>query len=225
MIYFTADPHYDHRNIIKYTNRWMFLSLEEKEQLSHCPQSIKYHGRYNKDDVKHIKISDETIDRMNDYLLAQTNDVVGKNDTLYILGDFCFTVEGTEYFRRRINCNNIFLILGNHDPHKKGGHPKKELYHTFNFRVYEQHLISPEINGVRQDIFMSHYANRVWPKSHRGSWNLYGHSHGQLPDDPYALAIDVGVDCHDYKPISLLQVADIMSRKIPQSLEISQEEI
>jgi len=54
---------------------------------------------------------------------------------------------------------------------------------------------------------------RVWNKSHHGALNLYGHSHGSLPDDPHALAIDVGVDCHNFTPISFEQVKKIMSKK------------
>ena len=55
---------------------------------------------------------------------------------------------------------------------------------------------------------------RVWNKSHYGSWNLYGHSHGSLPDDPHARAIDVGVDCHNFAPVSFDEVKVIMERKL-----------
>jgi calcineurin-like phosphoesterase family protein len=62
-------------------------------------------------------------------------------------------------------------------------------------------------------IVMCHYAMRVWNRSHRGAWMLYGHSHGSLPDDPGALSIDVGVDCHDYTPISHDDIGRIMAKK------------
>jgi calcineurin-like phosphoesterase family protein len=42
---------------------------------------------------------------------------------------------------------------------------------------------------------------------------IYGHSHSSLPDDPNALSFDVGVDCHDFKPLSFEQVKMIISRK------------
>ncbi len=41
---------------------------------------------------------------------------------------------------------------------------------------------------------MNHYAQRVWEHSHHGSWHVYGHSHGSLPDDIKSKSIDVGVD-------------------------------
>jgi calcineurin-like phosphoesterase family protein len=54
---------------------------------------------------------------------------------------------------------------------------------------------------------------RAWNKHGYGSWMLYGHSHGTLPDDPHALSIDVGMDCHDFVPISYEEIKDIMSKK------------
>lgn len=39
-------------------------------------------------------------------------------------------------------------------------------------------------------------------QAHRGSWMLYGHSHGNLTDIG-GKTIDVGVDCFDYYPVSL----------------------
>jgi calcineurin-like phosphoesterase family protein len=60
---------------------------------------------------------------------------------------------------------------------------------------------------------------RRWLGSNRGNYHLYGHSHGSLPDDPNSLSIDVGVDCHNYKPISADRVRDIMRDKIKVMVE------
>lgn len=46
-----------------------------------------------------------------------------------------------------------------------------------------------------------------------GKIHLTGNSHGSLPDDNTQLRIDVGVDCHDFYPISFSEVKDIMSKK------------
>jgi len=60
-----------------------------------------------------------------------------------------------------------------------------------------------------QNIFLFHYACRVWNKSHRGSWQLYGHSHSNL--EPWDNQLDVGVDniaklVGEYRPISFYEV-------------------
>jgi calcineurin-like phosphoesterase family protein len=53
-------------------------------------------------------------------------------------------------------------------------------------------------------VVLFHYAMRVWNRSHRGAWHLFGHSHGQL--QPEGRSCDVGVDCWDFKPVSLEKI-------------------
>jgi calcineurin-like phosphoesterase family protein len=55
-----------------------------------------------------------------------------------------------------------------------------------------------------QKLILDHYAMRVWDQSHHGSWHLYGHSHGKLPD--LGLSTDVGVDGHNFQPWSFEEV-------------------
>ena len=54
---------------------------------------------------------------------------------------------------------------------------------------------------------------RVWPHHARGAWHLYGHSHGNLPDDPLALSMDVGVDSHDFRPWHFDEIQVVMKAK------------
>jgi hypothetical protein len=49
-------------------------------------------------------------------------------------------------------------------------------------------------------VFPTNITMRVWNRSHHGSWHLYGHSHGRLPEPPTLLSMDVGVDTHDFRP-------------------------
>jgi calcineurin-like phosphoesterase family protein len=56
---------------------------------------------------------------------------------------------------------------------------------------------------------------RVWNKSHLNSWQLYGHSHGDL--DPIGKQYDVGVDSNDFKPLSYEEIEDII-KKAPNNL-------
>jgi len=91
-----------------------------------------------------------------------------------------------------------------------------------------------------QQIWLSHYAHRVWNKSHHGVFHLFAHSHNSLPDDPNSLSFDVGVDAtaarlsglpsgktvvagttkpEDYRPISFDEVVEIMSKKTFKPLD------
>ena len=60
-----------------------------------------------------------------------------------------------------------------------------------------------------QGIWVSHYAHRAWPNSWRGDLHLYGHSHGAPPGT--RTSEDVGVDCWDWRPVTLGQILEKMS--------------
>jgi len=80
-----------------------------------------------------------------------------------------------------------FCYGGNHD--KRLGKLKEDC-------CWFDNLAEVSIHG--QAIVLCHYDLRVWNRSNRGSWHLYGHSHGRLPEVPASLSIDVGVDTHDH---------------------------
>src|SRR5262245_10366818 len=102
-VWFTADPHFGHGNIIRYCNR-PFLSDEEKR----LPEQLGPRGRW--------PASDGTVRRHDEALLAAINERVAVNDLLYIVGDFCMgTLYEAARYRGRIVCKNVFLVWGNHD--------------------------------------------------------------------------------------------------------------
>ncbi len=168
-VFFTADTHFGHANIIKYCKR-PFSSAQEMDEM----------------------------------LIRNWNDTVEPGDTVYHLGDFAFDRHPEKYLNRLNGVKQ--LIRGNHDkqPSIKHGWASINDYR--------------EIRVERQKIILCHYAFRVWASGHKGSWSLYGHSHGSLPDDQTLLSIDVGVDCHGFKPISFNQIKTIMKKKTPRLL-------
>jgi calcineurin-like phosphoesterase family protein len=152
--------------------------------------------------IKHCNrpFTDEV--EMNEVLIDNWNKCVKPGDQVYHLGDFCLASrDKAAYIKRRLNGYTHF-IKGNHDD------AAKQIKNMF---VWYKDVADITIHGQR--IFLSHYAHRVWNKSHRGVWHLYGHSHGSLPDDPTSLSFDVGVDCHDFRPICYDEVKAIMSKK------------
>lgn len=172
-IFFTADTHFNHVNIIKYCNR-------------------PY----------------KTVEDMNKSLIDNWNDVVGPNDIVYHLGDFCLgRIDEFDSYFNKLN-GKIILIEGNHD---RNASRHKD-------RFYEYHVGYIEVNVDGWPIVLSHYAMKVWNNSHNGSFHLYGHSHGTLPDDPLYCSMDVGVDCHNYKPIDINQIEQFMSKKSFKSI-------
>jgi len=147
---------------------------------------------------------------MNDKIVENWNSLVKPDDMVFHLGDFCFgTLEHWKSIRSRLN-GSIRLIRGNHD--KIQTSQITDLFESVNDYL-KIRVDDKDANQGWQYLILSHYAFRVWDQAHYGSFHLYGHSHGNLPDDPDSLSFDVGVDCHDFKPISYDQVKNIMSKK------------
>lgn len=73
-------------------------------------------------------------------------------------------------------------------------------------------------------LFCSHYAHRVWPKSHHGSLHLYGHSHGTLPDSGNR-SMDVGVDTNKFRPYSLEDIVAKIGVRPVQAVDQHQPEL
>ena len=97
------------------------------------------------------------------------------------------------------------LILGNHDKVRSS-----DL--AFLTQEGKWQSIQPykEITIEKKHITLCHYAMRVWNHLHHGSWMLFGHSHGTLPEFSDQQSIDVGVDNHNYAPISFEEIKRIM---------------
>lgn len=142
---------------------------------------------------------------MDEALIANWNERVHNGDQVYVIGDFSFRdPKDTSTIVSRLN-GNIHLVRGNHDKDKTVNQCRPL------FTAVHEGLHELKVEGQR--IILCHYAFRVWNKSHHGSWHLYGHSHGTLPDDPNSLSLDVGSDCHGYRPISFAEVKDLMAKK------------
>jgi calcineurin-like phosphoesterase family protein len=130
---------------------------------------------------------------MDQVMFDTINQTVGLDDTLYILGDFCYKGKKPLDYRLRINCRDVHIILGNHDK-RKDFYPNEITVDMNGFSSINE---VKEIVYCNQKIFLSHYPHRSWPSSHKGSFHLYGHVHGKLNEEDKRSArktLDVGVD-------------------------------
>ncbi len=150
-----------------------------------------------------------SVEEMDSVIIRNINSKVGQDDELVIAGDVCLSKDFAvlEAYMSRIVCRNRFLVLGNHDV------LPAEQYLKLFARCGDMLRFRPLFTHVnRHDIVIFHYAMRVWPSSHKGAWHLYGHSHGNLPDEPNSLSFDVGVDCHQFFPLSEKEVHEVMKK-------------
>ena len=75
----------------------------------------------------------------------------------------------------------------------------------------------------KQKIMLLHYSMRTWLSKSRGTWHLYGHSHGTLPDPRGEACFDVGVDCWNYRPISYDEVKNTLYDPVLRDLVIAED--
>lgn len=163
----------------------------------------------------------------NDALIAKINEVVRPQDTLFHLGDFCLNITPPEFeeILRRINCNNILYIWGNHNScirrmyeETLAGEYQRNDIEVYPYAVgkitylgYYKELI---VNGHM--IVIHHYPHQIFNQMQKGAWQLSGHSHYTNPttqlDNPDNKILDVGWDGHG-KPLSFPEIQKIMMNK------------
>lgn len=156
---------------------------------------------------------------MDQVILDRINETVGVDDTLYILGDFCFRGGKPADYLSRIVCQDVHLILGNHDKRSDYIDNLSAARIDVGFTSVQE---VKEIIYCNQRIFLSHYPHRSWPASHKGSYHLYGHVHSKLDNEDKKSSrrtLDVGVDnTVSYgkmfgEPFSFKEIQNIMNNQ------------
>jgi calcineurin-like phosphoesterase family protein len=133
------------------------------------------------------------------------------------LGDFAFaSFARIKELLFRLN-GSFHFIIGNHDREFQG----TNIHELTSDGLLDSIQPYLEIKAGGNLIVLSHYAHRIWNKSHRGSIHCFGHSHGHMP--PFGLSVDVGVDCHEitkeYRPVSLDEVFKYMSKRVGEVVD------
>ena len=146
-VWATSDNHYDHKNIIKYTGRKIFMNKSEVSEYNEIMKVIDEIEREHL--IRRMKISEQSVNKMNEVMIKNWNSVVKPEDTIYHLGDFALTsAKRCEYFINRLNGYKI-LILGNHDKSvdrmKELGFP--EVYK--NMLIYDGKILTHEPISIK----------------------------------------------------------------------------
>lgn len=104
---------------------------------------------------------------MNEDLISKWNAVVGKDDIIWHLGDFCFGSRNhVREILLRLN-GRVNLVMGNHDHHKVN------FYYGCGFhRVYDHPV-------VVSNFFILSHEPMQWVKDGDVYANIYGHIHDQ----------------------------------------------
>lgn len=199
-LFFTSDTHYNHSAICRGTSPW--------------PE----------DRVRDF----DTLDKMNQALVDNINAKVGPDDILLHHGDWSFGgFDSIAQFRERITCQNIILILGNHDHHierNKGGIRKlfKEVVHYALLDIRRDHPDPKSPKKIQKlNMVCCHFPIASWDNMNRGVIHTHGHVH--LPPQHKignGRSIDVGVDGNNLDPYSLDEILKLMKNQPIKSLSL-----
>lgn len=140
----------------------------------------------------------DTVEAMDEAMIALWNARVEPGDMVYHLGDFAFA-EHTPYLQRLKGQKR--LIVGNHDHSNRV--KKARGWATVDSLLH--------VTVDKIPLVLCHYGLRVWNRSHYGALHFYGHSHGSLPGD--SQSCDVGVDCWLFQPVNLEEIQGRLSEQ------------
>ena len=141
---------------------------------------------------KHIAMA-----KYDEWLIEKWNSKISRQDTVYILGDFCLgNKERTQYILSRLK-GKKFLIRGNHDKSCNG----LENYFEWVGDIKEAKFTNNQFKFIDPEetfcVEMCHYPLLTWNRRPHGTCMIHGHVHGALDnfnEQSNALRVDVGLD-------------------------------
>jgi calcineurin-like phosphoesterase family protein len=204
-LFFTSDTHYNHKNICRGVTNWR--TADDKIPIS---QTRDF----------------PDLNKMNDTIVNNINEVVGQNDILFHLGDWSFGgFDSIKEFRDRIVCQNIYLAYGNHDHHIQNNKNDIQDIFTQTFQYAWLHVKYPShgtIIGGEYDFIIDHYPLCSWHDMNKGVFHLFGHVH-LSPHQAImgGRSMDVGMDGNNLTPhkatdlIRKLSGRPVQANKLP----------
>jgi calcineurin-like phosphoesterase family protein len=142
------------------------------------------------------------IDDMTDHLIVNHNARVTKDDFTWHCGNMFWRTIDVKEARKILTALNgkHGLIIGNHD---EVALRIADMFNAVHDTFFDQ--------STKLAVFMSHYAHRVWPNSHVGSYHVFGHTHAVLSD--YRRSHDVGVNANGFFPVSFDELDALIKSK------------
>jgi len=152
---------------------------------------------------KSVKERDETI-------IKNFNDVVGRKDDVYILGDVVsHSKKPIEEYLKRLN-GNKHLIVGNHDVDLLKDRKLRTYFDSITYFHY--------IRESGYTLVLCHYPLLEWSGYHKKTLHLYGHIHNRKTEEileneetflkayQNGRALNVCTMMNNYRPVTLKEL-------------------
>jgi len=206
-LFFTSDSHYSHKNICRGETFWSTV-------------------RGQRDFAN--------LTSMNDDIVKSINACVGKDDILFHLGDWAFGGKDQIHeFRQRIICDNVHLVVGNHDEYiiENGPIPQspelkmRSLFSSINMgplklkiSVIQPLIDKKQAKSKKHRFILLHFPIASWEGMKGGVIHLHGHVHAN-PENKFGPGkmMDVGYEGRS-KPYELNEILGFMDKRPVKSL-------
>ena len=148
----------------------------------------------------------KTIEDMNEAIIENWNRVVGKEDKVFVLGDFALgtDLDSIDKILHRLS-GEIHLIRGNHDTDTKW-----DFYKNSDANVYVHDWVYTTKMGKNM-VYMSHFPtiinDQYMKPLNKAVINLFGHTHSKLKlyehaDEFNYYMYNVACDANNCTPVS-----------------------
>jgi calcineurin-like phosphoesterase family protein len=165
--------------------------------------------------IKYSNRPFKSIDEMNSIIINNWNSIIKQKDTVYVLGDFVFGTRNMwQEYCYKLNGKKI-LIIGNHD--------ERNLTVTDMLKSGFDSVHSKlEIKIDDYNVLLSHYPYKSLINEYdkkfldimiedKDQWLLHGHIHNFNKNIVNENMINVGVDLHNFSPISEIQILRLIN--------------
>ena len=154
--------------------------------------------------LRHDQRPFSSMEDMDRALMENWNRVVGPEDDVYILGDFCYrSAKAPASYLKQLH-GHKHLIRGNHD-----GGALKDAHFTEQLESVDKLLF---LRDQGRNVVLCHFPLAEWNGFYRGAYHLYGHIHTRRDSAAWAYmagqprAFNVGCMLHNYTPVTLDQL-------------------
>jgi calcineurin-like phosphoesterase family protein len=156
------------------------------------------------------------LKQMNNALVENWNKVISKDDTVYLLGDFCFEGKKSEVLKWKAKLNgHIILVRGNHDhkitrkAFKPDCHDELEMQIGIFKCVLAHRPLYPEYYNIPERDRTAQVERELQYEKY--DFVISGHVHNLRLWTGKSL--NVGVDMHNFTPLSYDDVLALLEKQ------------
>jgi calcineurin-like phosphoesterase family protein len=167
-------------------------------------------NHYYHDRIRYLcKRPFDSVEAMNQALIAGIKKTVDPKDHLYLLGDVVWPGHEEEFWSQ-LQGRQITVILGNHCNKKWYQYNKHKYCEVYDY-------LEIPIGSEKGQIVLFHYPIESWNGQRKGWYHFHSHTHAELSTSIGTRRYHVGVDTIGYQPMTFTQIKEKIEQRNAQT--------